>query len=280
MIRVINEFFRMLWLSVSSSEFYHDLYTKYKGYGVKYITMVISITSIIYAISFMYNINLIKNYLKPGTDQTDNPVEFILQSWPIIQYDGNNFFSENSAPIYLITRSGHKVAVIDIAGSLAKADLQKIPFVFTKSKLIIWLGAKENGQKMENFSIIYNKIFGTSPAVIDQDYIKNFLYNTLDQIGVVTFLLSIPIIIAIRLVIHIIRNLFSIGLLYSVLWWIKAKPNIQSSSRAVFFASGMSEFITPFILILYQDLMPLTIFVEYWAVMLAIYGIIIKRKTY
>ena len=94
MLKITNEFFRTLWLSVSSADFYRDLYSKYKGYGLKYITMIISITSIIYAILFMYNLNLIRAYLEPGADQDGNPVEFILKDWPELQYDGKNLSSE------------------------------------------------------------------------------------------------------------------------------------------------------------------------------------------
>ena len=176
MIKIINEFFRTLWLSVSSADFYRDLYGKYKGYGIKYITMIISITSIIYSILFMYNLNIVREYLEPGTDQENNPAEFILKDWPALEYDGKTISKEDPTPVYLITQSGIKLAVIDTAGRLNKAEMQKVPLVFTKDKVILWLGNNAAETESTNTALTYDKIFGTDTLVIDHDFIKNLIF--------------------------------------------------------------------------------------------------------
>ena len=278
MLKITNEFFRTLWLSVSSADFYRDLYSKYKGYGLKYITMIISITSIIYAILFMYNLNLIRAYLEPGADQDGNPVEFILKDWPELQYDGKNLSSEDPTPVYLTTQAGIKLAVIDIAGNLKKDELQKVPLVFTKDKVILWLGTNNTENESGSTIMTYDKIFGTDSLTIDHDFVKNFIFSTINQIGPLAFFIAVPILILVRLGIHIFRNLFGIVLLYAILWWMRASPTIQSASRIILFSSGVAEFITPFVLIIYQPLMPITVFVEYWAVLLAMYAIARKKS--
>ena len=278
MLKITNEFFRTLWLSVSSADFYRDLYSKYKGYGLKYITMIISITSIIYAILFMYNLNLIRAYLEPGADQDGNPVEFILKDWPELQYDGKNLSSEDPTPVYLTTQAGIKLAVIDIAGNLKKDELQKVPLVFTKDKVILWLGTNNTENESGSTIMTYDKIFGTDSLTIDHDFVKNFIFSTINQIGPLAFFIAVPILILVRLGIHIFRNLFGIVLLYAILWWMRASPTIQSASRIILFSSGVAEFITPVVLIIDQPLMPITVFVEYWAVLLAMYAIARKKS--
>lgn len=272
MLTITKEFFRTLWLSVSSADFYRDLYSKYKGYGLKYITMIISITSIIYAILFMYNLNIIREYLEPGADQNNNPAEFILKDWPELQYDGKNLSKEDHAPVYLTTQAGIKLAVIDTAGSLKKDQTQKVPLVFTKDKVILWLG---NSKDQENSDIVigYDKIFGTDALTVDHDFVKNVIYTAINQIGTLAFCAAVPILILARLAIHIFHNLFGIILLYAILWWMRTSPTVQSASRVILFSSGVAEFVTPFVLIIYQPLMPITMFIEYWTVLLAMYAI-------
>lgn len=284
MLKIINEFFRLLWLSVSSAAFYRDLYGKYKGYGLKYITMIISITSIIYAILFMYNINVIRNYLEQsishdGGAPEPNPIEFMLKDWPILQYDGKTITCEDPTPVYITSLSGIKIAAIDTAGNLTKEQMQKVPLVFTKDKVILWLSSETKDSKKELNSIVltYDKIFGTDTLTIDHDFITTYILNTLKQIGPVVFCIALPIIILLRLVIHISRNLFSIALLYGILWYMKMKPITTSVTRVVFFSSGVTEFVTPFVLLIYPPLLPITVFIEYWTVMLAMYALVKKK---
>jgi len=285
MIKIINEFFRVLWLSVSSADFYSDLYNKYKGYGLKYITMIISLTSIVYAILFMYNLISIKNYLEQitiheGAGQETNPVAFMLKDWPSLQYDGQIITSEDPTPVYITTLAGIKVAAIDPAGNLTKDQMQKVSLIFAKDKAILWLSSNNKGDKQELNSIVltYDKIFGTEPLTINHDFIASYMLNTLKQIGPLAFCIAIPILMILRVIIHISRNLFSIILLFGIFWWTKKKPTASSVTRIVFFSSGVPEVITPLILIIYPPLLPITIFVEYWAVMLAMYAIARKQK--
>ena len=280
MLKIINEFFRILWLSVSSTGFYSDLYSKYKGYGLKYISMIISVTSIIYAILFMYNMITIRNYLEPGAEQDNNPVEFMLKNWPILQYDGKTLSSENPAPVYITTQSGVKLAVIDVAGTLSKDELQKVSIVFAKDKLILWLGgdSKNSTKELSSGVLTYDKIFGAASLTIDRDFIKSFMFDELKYIGPLSFCLGLPLLILLRLAIHVSRNLFSIALLYVILWWMRKAPNVKAVSRVIFFSSGVTEFVTPFVLIIYPPLAPITVFIEYWAVMLAMYAIARSRN--
>lgn len=280
MFKIINEFFRILRLSVSSAAFYRDLYSKYQGYGLKYITMVISITSIIYAILFMYNLNMIASYLAPDAAIDENPVEFIIKDWPILQYDGKVITCEDATPVYLTNQKGIKLAAIDPAGNLTKDQIQKVPFVFLKDKVIVWLksGEQSSQKDINSFTFGYDKLFGKESRTIDHDFIKSFILDNIKQVGPITFCIAIPILILLRMIIHILSHLQSMGLLYIILFWIRKKPDISSISRIVFFSSAAAELVTPFVLLIYPPLLPLTMVVEYLAMMLAIYAIASQKK--
>ena len=274
--KIINQFFRTIWLSVSSTDFYRDLYFKYQGYGIKYITMIISLTSIIYAILFMNNIITIRNYLETSGGEEMNPVEFMLKDWPDLQYDGKTISREDDVtPVYISSKDGYKIAVIDSTGKLNKSELQKVLIVFVQDKVIIHLSSDDSDSKdgSNNVVFTYDKIFGADPAVINREYIKTFLLERLKKIGALVFLLALPVLIAVRVGIHVLRNLFSIVILYMILWWLRKSPTVASASRIVFFTSAPAECISPALLLISPVLLPVAIFVEYWAIALAIYSI-------
>jgi len=286
MLKIINEFFRILWLSVSSVDFYRDLYARYKGYGIKYITMVISITSIIYAILFMYNINVIRNYLEQSVNYDSsntevNPIEFMLKDWPVLEYDGKTITCEDPTPVYITSLSGIKIAAIDAAGNLTKDQMQNVPLVFTKDKIILWTSseAKDSKKEINSWTFSYSNIWGKEPKIIDYEFIKSFILDEIKQIGPVIFCIALPIIILLRLVMHILLNIRITILLYVIFWWLKIKPTPASVSRIVFFSSGVAEFITPFVLLMYQPLMPITLFIQFWALVLAIYAIVTTQMS-
>lgn len=280
--KIINQFFRTIWLSLSSTDFYRDLYFKYNGYGLKYITMVIGVTSIIYAILFMNNIITIKNYLETAGGEEMNPVEFILKDWPDLHYDGKNISREDDVtPVYISAKDGTKLAVIDSDGKLNKSELQKVPVVFAKEKIIIHLSSDKGDSKDDssNMVVTYDKLFGTEATIINSEFIKTFLLDKLKNIGPLVFFLALPIIIIVRVGMHISRNLFGIVVLYVILWWMRASPTVSSASRVVFFTSGPAEIITPVLLLISPVLLPLAMFVEYWAVILAMYSIARSNKA-
>jgi len=227
----------------------------------------------------MYNLNVIADYLAPDTAGDQNPVEFIIKDWPALQYDGKNITSEDPTPVYLINPKGIKLGAIDTAGNLTKDQIQKVPFVFLKDKVIVWL--KSDGQSsqkdIKSITFSYDKIFGKDARTIDHDFIKSFILDNIKQVGPITFCIAIPILILLRIIIHILSHVQSMGLLYIILLWIKKSPNISSVSRIVFFSSAAAELLTPFVLLIYPPLLPMTMFVEYLAMMLAIYSIASRK---
>jgi hypothetical protein len=62
-------------------------------------------------------------------------------------------------------------------------------------------------------------------------------------------------------------------ILFGVLWWLKLNPTVQSVSRVVLFSSSAAEIISPILLIFAPSLLALTSIVEYWTIIIAIYGL-------
>jgi len=279
LFKFIEEFFRITWLSVSSRKFYQDLYKKYKGYGFKYITMAITITSVIYALFIFDSITMIRYYLVNSGIES-NPIEYILKQWPEIKYDGKEISLENDEPVIINTINGKVAIAIDYANKLSISQRQAIPVILQKTQLIMnFVKPSDSSSKPHEMSVGYGQIFGTEPSEITQFSLKAALLDILQPLGFIALLLIIPILLAIRFVIHILGSLFSMVLLFGVLWWLNLNPTIQSVSRVVLFTSGAAEIISPLLLIFAPSLLILASLIEYWAIILAVYSLSSLNKN-
>ena len=274
LLKFIEEFFRITWLSVSSSKFYQDLYKKYNGYGIKYIAMAITITSIIYALFIYDTLATVRYYLKATSDEGNNPVEHILKQWPEVKYDGKSISIDNEEPIILNTISGKVAIAIDPENKLSSQQRLTIPIILQKNQILLnFVRPKEADAKPSEMSLGYGQIFSTEPYLLTAATLKSSLLDILQPIGYIILLVVIPILTLARLVIHIASSLFSIVILFGILWWLKLKPTVKSTSRIVLFSSGAAEIISPLIIIFAPGMLLLVTLVEYWAVILAVYSL-------
>ncbi|MEY3197544.1 MAG: hypothetical protein RLZZ59_915 [Pseudomonadota bacterium] len=278
-VEITQNLSRTLWLSVTSGAFYRDLYHLYKGYGLKYMLMVISITSIIYTIVSTNRILDLKSYLEDTSENSSNPIEYMLKQWPEMYYDGKSLTRESSEPIFISAINGTKLIAIDTEETLAKNKLSEFPIVLLKNKLMIFLVKKSNGDNQQSSTeFSYEGIFDKTEKNIDSKYIRELLLSWIQPVTPAFILLLLPIIIAARLGIHIFRNFFNAVILYGLLWWRGLSPNIPSVTRIILFASCPAEIIYAIILVTYPPLAPIAMMIDSWTIILAAYNIIIRKK--
>ena len=273
LFKFIEEFFRVTWLSVSSTTFYSDLYKKYNGYGIKYITMAIAITSIIYTI-FVYDaIATVKYYLAANVDEA-NPVEYILKQWPEVKYDGKEISLASEEPVLINTINGTVAMAIDPENKLSSQQRQIIPIILQKKQLVMnFVRPNDANAKPKEMSFGYSQFFSSEVFILNQATLKTALVEALQPIGFIALLITIPVLTLIRLVMHIASSLFSMAILFGILWWMKLAPTTKSVSRIVLFSSAAAEIIAPILLIFVHSFVALANFVEYWAVILAVYSL-------
>lgn len=277
-VSFIREFFRITWYSVSSQKFYPDLYKNYKGFGVKYIATIISFTSIIYVILAYSNVLIVRNYLEQGGDE-DNPIEYIIRQWPEISYSAGSISWDEEEPLLINNSSGKTVIAIDPDGKINAKKSSKIPIVLKSKNILISIEDMDDKKSAgpKEMSLGYKKVFGKEDLLINSDTLRDKLVSLIDSINIFILILLVPLIISVRLALHIFSNLFSILLFYVIFLWLGLRPTLKSATRIILFTGGAAEIAHVILALIYPQLVSISSMVEYWAIILAIYSI---TKTY
>jgi hypothetical protein len=218
-------------------------------------------------------------YYISSTNHEDNPVEFIIKQWPEVKYDGKDISIESEEPVLINTINGKLTIAIDPNNKLTATQKQAIPVILQKSHLLVNLmRPHEANSKPKEMSLGYRQFFSSEASLLDQASLKASLADMLEPFGIMILLIVIPVLTLIRLLMHIISCIFSMIILFGVLWWIKLNPTPQSVSRIVLFSSGAAEIISPVLLIFAPSLLVFSSFIEYWAVIIAVYGLASLRR--
>lgn len=273
-IGFIREFLRVTWYSVSSQRFYPDLYKNYKGYGIKYIATILSFTSLIYLLLSYGNLMNVKHYLT-HIEEEDNPIEFMVRQWPEITYSGSEISWSEEDPVLITSQDGKVVIAIDPQNKLTDKQSRKIPIIFKSKSIILSVETQDDKPKArpKEFAFGYKKLFGKEEMLINSDSLRDSLVSIIESVNVFILILLLPILILVRLALHIFSNLFSILLLHVIFAWMKLKPSIKSSARIMLFATGAAEVATAFLILAVPQMAFLGSMIEYWAIILAIYSI-------
>ncbi|WP_341756050.1 MULTISPECIES: DUF1189 family protein [unclassified Candidatus Tisiphia] len=243
-----------LWLSISSVNFYKDVYKSYKGYGIKYIFTVSFISSLVYCI-------VIFNYLLILTDYfTENrltkgtmTIEYILKQLPEIYYDGTKILVDQDEPIYLLDEDGNKLAVIDSKNQLSYSERLKIPILFSSNNITITT-VEITDKKKSLFSIGYAKLFADDQKILTEEVIKQHFAKTLIQAPKIFIYILMPIIVAFRFVTILFEKSFIIILIYLLTNYFGPKSSWQTCIRITLFSSGVAILLQPVIVIFLPEL--------------------------
>lgn len=230
---------RIFWLSLSSTQFYHDVYNSYKGYGIKYIFVLSMIFAFILSVFLLnYNNNLIL-YLNGQKDsQKLHVIGNFLEEFPILQYDGKNMILPDSSPEE-IARSNNKTLVLDIDNKLTPSEMSKIPVVLRKHNINITL-MDNKGKMIENFIMNYSELIGKTPQVIDSAYLKSQILEIANSLPRVIIYNIFPIASVLIYCNIIFEKVFLIFLLFVGAKFFGSGKDFKSTVRVVLFSSGFT----------------------------------------
>lgn len=249
----LNALFSQLWLSVSSINFYHDVYKNYRGYGIKYLFTISFISSVIYCLFVFNYLSTLRDFFAAKVPQslsyeTEN-IEYILQQLPNIDYDGSNISLEEDQAIYLYDKNNNKVAAIDIKNQLGYNDRSKIPIIFSKDKIILKV-IEVADKKKSDFNIEYSMIFGTIAKVLTNEVIKKDCAEILLRVPKIFIYIGMPVIIFFRFITILFEKSFIVILIYLLTSFFGPKASMKTSIRMVMFASGVPVLLQPIILLI------------------------------
>jgi len=228
-----------LQLSVSSIKFYEKVFTSYRGYGIKYIFILSTISSLICCVVFLNQTNKINNYLNYGQVSRDTQyIDQIITQLPIIEYDGRNISLQENTPLYINDLEDQKILAIDPKNQLSFTDKNKIPIIFAKDTLIVTVsGQREDLRK--TIPIKYTQIFGPESQILNQEFIKSTLASLMKKVPTLFIYIIFPLLTGLILISTLLDKVFMIIMLLFITKISKINATMQSCIRTVLFASGL-----------------------------------------
>ncbi|WP_419235476.1 DUF1189 family protein [Rickettsia endosymbiont of Nabis limbatus] len=241
----LNTLLRQLRLSISSIEFYKDIYQKYHGYGIRYLFIVSFIPAIIYCIFILNYLITLKDSFN-GTKQTkttDN-IEYIINQLPEMQYANSRISVKDEEPIYLYNKNNDKVAVIDTTNQVSIREKSKIPFVIEADKLTINF-AIDNTNKSFPRTINYSSLFDQNQMTLTPQIIKKYFADNLMYLPNLFIYLGMPSIILFWFVTFFLERSIIILLVCVALKLLFNSVSVQDATRLVMFSSGVPILLQP-----------------------------------
>lgn len=270
---------RNLWLSVSSSNFYRDVFLLYRGYGIKYLFTLSVISSIYCTIIFLnYSNNIIK-YLEEGIlSQGTYNIDHLMKQLPSFIYDGSIIETDVDMPVFIKNMQQNTIIAIDTSNKLLPGEKVKIPIILTSDKININL-ADTDGKLKNSVSLKYSQLFSSDHTVITNEVIKLSLLPIFKKYTKLLIYIFFPIITAFILFNTLLERSIMILLVF-ILSKINRNPAPFSSCvRVVLFSSGMYTFLQFLSLISMPWVGYILWAVQAWATLLMINGLIKAKKN-
>ncbi|MCC8467495.1 MAG: DUF1189 domain-containing protein [Rickettsia endosymbiont of Eriopis connexa] len=250
----LNALLRQLRLSISSIEFYKDVYKNYQGYGIRYLFTLSFIPSIIYCIFILNYIITLKDYFNgiQSSKVTDN-IKYIINQLPEIKYNNSKISVEEVEPIYLYSKDNNKIVVIDTKNQVSNKEKSKIPFVLEENELKINL-IVANTKKNFPSTVNYSEIFKQNEVILTPEIIKKYFADNLLYAPNLFIYFGMPAIILFWFVTFLLERSIIVLLVYSLANLLTTKTSIHTSIRLVMFSSGVPIILQPVIIILIPEL--------------------------
>lgn len=229
----IQILYRTLLLSITSIDFYKDVRTRYKGYGVKYIVTLSLLGAIFYSLKVMNNIYLIEDGL---IHKNNSYIENILKQVPEIKYNGEIIETLVETPYFIEDSANRKIIAIDPEGHLSFAQRSKIPVILTKTNIVFVIFYNEDNK--EEFSIGYSNILGKDSLLITQNSLREYIVNAISKNHHI-WIYTTPIMASVYFLKIFVKSTIPILLLYFLSNLYNLNITIQTSCRLVMFSSGM-----------------------------------------
>ena len=272
--KYLSSLWKIKYLSLTSIEFYSNVYNKYSGYGFKYLLTLSTIAGLLGSTFFLYlnnHLSLIVNNNK--TSHLSSNIYYILDQFPPLSYNGTSITMQDEEPIIIKNLNSERIIAIDINNKITKDQRVRIPIILSKNNLIFYLksSTKEN---IKPLLLKYKYVFGGVPREINDEYLQLSLGELIKSIPKVIIYFFFPIITFFTF----FNGLISAGQSVLLLYLIALVYNWQSKFKDLFRISIFASAITVFIQSILGLLMTKFIFyiwiLQIWCNFLLISGFI------
>ncbi len=270
-INYIQLFFKLMALSLYSTDFYKDVYKSFSGWGIRYIFTAIFIATLMYIVPIFYTMEKLRDYFvydKMSEDVKD--IDYIFSQLPTLTYNGSVITLEEDEPYYIYNLQGSPVLVIDTKAHNHHNYKDEKLIMSANSIILNKNYTKLSGDKA--LKLEYTKIFGEAPAILSLIEIKKLLGDIFEQAIKVFIYILFPISLFLSLFFVMLQKLFNIIIVYIFLNMFVGKTLIRDAFRLVMFASAV-----PVILAMLPQsfgiLKGVSSMVELWSLILMVFSL-------
>lgn len=264
---------RILYFSITSPGFYQDVFTKYKGYGAKYLLTISMICSCFVSAVILNTAGALNEYFVDGKISSKVIIlDHIINQFPVLEYNGKTISTTDNTPIILNTISNQPVVIIDPDNKVPYNKKSKVP-IYLDSKQVNLSLISSDGEVVRSLPLDYQAILGSEKVTINQDFVRTSMINIVDRAPVLIIFAIFPILSILFFSNIVLQDLISIFILTALLYFYKSKLYMQNCIRVVFFASGITLLLQVLTSILVPDLLEAVKIVELWVNFLLVVGL-------
>lgn len=237
----------LLWKSVSSIDFYSQVYKKYRGYGVKYIATLCFFCVILYTVALIDQMSIIREGLLRADN---NYIEHILRQIPAMNYNGNSLSSSSDAPVFINDTDNRAIALIDLSGVVSFSEKVKIPLLFLKNNMVFNIISASKGNREITFE--YSNVLGKDQLEITESTVRSGLIKAL-SINLRSFCYIVPLLFVMYFMQIILKLITPVGIVYFGLNIYGYQIEVKTAIRLVMFASGVFVIMNACLMLLWPQ---------------------------
>ncbi len=240
----------MLWLSVSSPDFYCDVYKRYRGFGILYVLNLYLISGIIFCLWSFMTLVSVENDISPA-----NPdVEYILRQIPEVQYDGVSISTSAVTPYFLYTKNNKTIVAIDLEGKLDEEGKKSSLIIFRKDYIRFPVSI---GLTDDTTTDIQYKYLGNGDQIITYDKVVELLPQLWRSLNKTLIYVVMPIGGLLYFLVLLLSNITYAALIWAIGYFFGIKISPQDAYRLTMFAAGASVLALPILFVISPSLTPL-----------------------
>lgn len=257
-----------LYKSISSTEFYREIYENYDGYGIRY-NVILSFFAAFMATIILnnYGSNFAKYIL--NKDNAASSLDYIINQFPEINYNGSEIIVANKEPIFITNTHGDRIILIDKLNKIDNAQKRNIPIILYSTKMVV----QYNAQDHSSFELEYRKFLGNEALKLNRSNIKDILISYSKKYTKIISFIIFPLLIFMLLFIHLFNELITVCILYVMFNLFANKSSIKTCIRLALFSDGVSFLCQPVITLLFPGLASIIWIIKIWANFLMIFSI-------
>lgn len=252
---IIKIFFYIIKSLLTSKKIYYHIIWIYKGYGLKFASIVVLISSIITMLGLYININILEYNLNRIDENNVNYLDYIVDQFPEpINYNGHSIsFPDDNNVIKIKNKDGRAIILFDVNNKSTGSQRVNVPIIFKKNEVLF---PKINYLN----SIIYSSISNKNYSIYNTD-IKSFINYHLGKMKS-NILIASPIMYLLKFIDYIIENILIITLIFFMTKIFKIQINFSTVMRGVLFVVAPSFIFASILILLAPELLFISSFMK------------------